>query len=507
MGLHKKLDFLMNITKTSNSSLALYTSLDPSYISRLRRGERKLIKDADYLKKMAVYFSKQCVEEYQKKALLEALQKPAELLFDSKRMTEQLYHWLLEDNLAETASITGFLDGLSAIRMKKMPVNESKITPQKLNQTQSDVSLYFGIEGKREAVIRFLSNVVEAKEQQTTLYLYSDEPMDWLLDDLSFSLKWANLLARVVGQGNRIKIIHTVSRNLNEMLEALTKWMPLYMTGAIDPYYYPKKRDGIFKRTLFIAPKNVAVTSTSIEPMTKQAVNIVLKDADAIDALTEELKSYLSLCKPLMRIFTDKDKLHYLETLEEFEREPADAIIRTGHLSLATMPFAVAEAIASRSAVLDQKELKEYFLKRKEGFEHSLYQNRFYEIIRLPELTTIQEGRVKVQIPGISESFILQYRPEEYRMHLENIILLLQNFENYQISLQKNLTEDGFRLYSKEDLGTIVVKTTPPHAIFAINESNMTAAFWDYLNMLYYENKPNKKRVIKELQDLADGLK
>ncbi|MDR7871024.1 MAG: hypothetical protein RIN55_09210 [Tissierellaceae bacterium] len=58
MEFNEKLDFLMNITKTSNSSLAHYLSLDASYISRLRSGKRQLPSNTNYVDKMASYFAK-----------------------------------------------------------------------------------------------------------------------------------------------------------------------------------------------------------------------------------------------------------------------------------------------------------------------------------------------------------------------------------------------------------------------------------------------------------------
>jgi hypothetical protein len=73
MTFSEKLDFLMNITKTTNSALALYTSLDASHISRLRRGARKPAKNENYLKTMATYFAKRCSEDYQRMALSDAL--------------------------------------------------------------------------------------------------------------------------------------------------------------------------------------------------------------------------------------------------------------------------------------------------------------------------------------------------------------------------------------------------------------------------------------------------
>ena len=40
MKFSEKLNFLLNLTNTPNNMLAKHLSLDPSYISRLRRGDR-----------------------------------------------------------------------------------------------------------------------------------------------------------------------------------------------------------------------------------------------------------------------------------------------------------------------------------------------------------------------------------------------------------------------------------------------------------------------------------
>lgn len=501
---HEKLDFLMNITKTSNSLLAQNTFLDASHISRLRRGERKLVKDADYLKKMAAYFARQCVEEYQQKALLEVIQKPAALLQNPKNKTQLIYSWLLDDGSEDTAAVHGFLDDIANIQFKK-PLNEASLPYPEANSNHCDVSLYYGNEGKRQAVLGFLSLVLES-QQKSTLLLHSDESIDWLIEDLSFLAAWAEMLEKIIMQGNKIKIIHVVSRNLDEMLEGLTKWMPLYITGAIEPYYYPKKRDGVFQKTLFVAPGIAAVTSTSINIMGKKTVNILLKDMDAVSALTEEFNGYLNLCKPLMRIFTANDQLEYLTTLEEFEKEPADAIVKAGYLSMATMPASVAEAMINRSNDFIKQDLMDSFYKRKVGFEHNLQNNCFYEIIQLPDIAVVQAGKADVGFTGLQDSVKMFYNPEEYRAHLEKIIQLLLQFDNYQVHINKNIKDNEYRLYVKEDLGAIIIKATTPHAIFAINESNLTAAFWDYLSIIYKENKSEKQYVIRQLQKFIDEL-
>ena len=73
MNFSAKLDFLMTITKTTNSALSLYTSLDASHISRLRRGQRSLSRNETYSGRMASYFARNCSRDYQRNALFDAL--------------------------------------------------------------------------------------------------------------------------------------------------------------------------------------------------------------------------------------------------------------------------------------------------------------------------------------------------------------------------------------------------------------------------------------------------
>ncbi|NLY37327.1 MAG: hypothetical protein GX046_08860 [Tissierellia bacterium] len=197
MKFYEKLDFLMNITKTTNSSLAMHISLDPSHISRLRRGERRLVPDAEYLIKMSAYFIKQSLEEYQKIVLAERIKVPKEVFDFPDKATEEVYNWLLLESNSETDSVDSFLDEINKVKKDGLFFNYVDTRQGDKIETDKDVSLYYGLQGKREAVLRFLSIVLD-KEEPGELLLYSDEPMDWLTEDVAFQLKWAEQLYRVI---------------------------------------------------------------------------------------------------------------------------------------------------------------------------------------------------------------------------------------------------------------------------------------------------------------------
>ncbi len=341
------------------------------------------------------------------------------------------------------------------------------------------------------------------------MLLFSGEATDWMTEDRGFASKWASLMTQLLSKGNRIKIIHTVSRALDEMLSAISQWMPLYMTGLIEPYYYPKKRDGIFKRTLFISPGVSAVISASIGSSIDVAANMLIRNSDMIRSYTEEFNQYLALCKPLMQIFTVKDKEAYFKTLMEYEKEKSNSFIRTESLSLLTMPENVASSVIARigNQETDQGELRNH---RRRLFENNLESNTYTEIIQLYRAEQVKSGKIKISFSEMLLSDAAYYTPEEYILHLEHLIHLMEKYENFHICLIKQEAEMQYMVYAREGLGAIVAKTSAPAVVLAINEANLSTAYLDFLQSMIDEKAyrhPNNEESIDKLADYIKRLK
>lgn len=498
----EKLDLIMNITKTSNSTLARYTALDASHISRLRRGQRQLPQRENYLEAMADYFAKRCLTENHHELLKHVL-GIEELPQDQARIARVVQRWLSQES-SNGKTVAEFLGHMSKMTFKKEPLMQfDEVVAGPLLDDKIEVC--YGVEGKRQAVIAFLSQVVSEPQPQT-LYLYSDEDTGWQFGDAEFITRWAQLMVEVIKRGNRIKVIHTVSRDLDDMLTAIREWMPLHMTGAIESYYYPKKRDGVFKRTLFLAPKSAAVISTSVGNMSHEAANFLIRNKQAIAAVSQEYDNYLAMCRPLMRIYTAANKTSYFNTLLEFEKEPADIFIGTDSLSILTMPLRVAEQVVLRADSFSVAGTLDLFAARARQFERQLQGNRYTEIIKLPEITSIKNGRLRLAFSDFLYNQDVFYTANEYVQHLQNIIYLLQKYANFNICISRETKPVGYLTYVKEDVGAIIAKTTAPAVITALNESNLTAAFWDFLDNQINKVATNKTQTIARLEFVISRL-
>ncbi len=500
----EKLDLLMKITNTTNSVLARSISLDASFISRLRRGVRTPAKNVTYLQPMVQYLARNCGAEYQKAALWEAITSSSNLHHSETEPIEVIiYKWLREKEETEHNSVDAFLDGVTRFQFRKTDPPAAFDIDKISCRALSEVEVFYGVEGKQNAVLTFLSLVLKSKSPQTLL-LYSDEDLGWLSDSHEFKLKWGILLAQVISKGNRIKIIHTINRGFDEMLSGIKQWVPIYITGAIESYYYPKSRDGLFRRTLFIAPDtSVAVASSTVGSGTENAANFIFTNSDTVKALTEEYQNFLARCRPLIHTFTALNQEDYLALLAEFENESAHTIIKNDVLSNITMPSSLVNSIMARLETPDRKQLFAYQQKRMATFYNHLQNYHYQEIFPLPDAEQVLSGKMPVNFFDILSEKQLFYTPEEYCLHLQNIIDLLKTRENFHIYITGNNCHEGSMLCVREDVGVLVGKASLPAVIFAINESSMTAAFWDYMNVLLKkesQGKIDKGRTIARLQ-------
>ncbi|MBQ9003533.1 MAG: hypothetical protein IJ087_16925 [Eggerthellaceae bacterium] len=184
--------------------------------------------------------------------------------------------------------------------------------------------LYFGEQGRREAALAFLERIA-AEGRPCELLLQSDEDTVWMYGDAGFAEQRASLMARLAQAGCIFTVVHTISRDGNEMWEGVHEWLPLYLTGAIRPYYYPQLRDGVRMRSLFVAREACALVSNSVQGMGSGALSILLDDADATSALAREFDAYLALCRPLAQVERPESQAE-LEALVDSYRDAGDVV-------------------------------------------------------------------------------------------------------------------------------------------------------------------------------------
>ena len=480
--INEKLDFLMRITNTANNTLGKYLSFDASYISRIRRGKRSFPRQQSCLEPISDFFVEHIDSDYRQKLVSEIIGSPWPDSPEEARLL--LTRWLSSPDSEEGPAAA---------------VPEA--APAPLPESSASVAFFYGNSGKRQAVEQFLTELI-CLEKPPQLLLYSNEEFDWMYEDPAFAKTWAVLLLRYIQKGGRIRIAHTISRASGEMLVALQKWIPIYMTGAVEPYFYPKTLDRIFRKTMFIARGHSAVLASSVGEHTAGAMNCLVHDLRAVDAAEQEFSDFLALCRPLMQVYTYSRRDAFLQTVQKFHQYCENMITVRTTPSFYTMPKAVADSMTQRlhSGWLHRRcEAAQNSFREMEEAGKSLT-----EVLQLPAADTIRQGAVAFPMCDLFDQPGLFYTADEFAAHLDAMIERLKAHENYHVILAPALPLEQ-TVYVKEDMGVILVKTEYPSIAFAMNDQRMAAAFWDYLSRLAGESS-GKEDVISRLQQLRESI-
>lgn len=472
----EKFSALMNIAEVSNSMLGRAVNMNSSHIGRLRSGARTLPKKNEYLGAMCQYLAAHIKKEYQIYALQKLTAIGSLALESQDVVAAYLEQWLLEEN--DTSAATGrLISGFSRLAATGTPT-----APERRDMgaaSQKYASHLYGNAGKRKAVEQFFMMILQ-EDTPRTLFLFSDEDMAWLYEDPAFAARWAELFTQVLLRGNKVRMIHNVDRNLNEMLEAVTKWIPIYMTGMIEPYCYPRLRDGVFQRTLFIAPNIAAVISTSVQHATDGMLNLFITDRAAVEAIALEYERLFSMCRPLMRIFKSKDAEDFRRMADKFRFAEGAACIHCAVPPLFAMPEELMRELAEKTG---NEFLPELWKNSFSAFQQEILHDCLYLILKNP---SVMQADLPIFRPPLTHLLVREgsaYSREQYLAHIEHLLVLERSYANLKVRFREDIP-DNMLLYVKDEVGVIMVKTDEPATAFAIHDRNMTNAFWDYLMKL-----------------------
>ncbi|MBR1658799.1 MAG: hypothetical protein IJ705_00590, partial [Oscillospiraceae bacterium] len=494
-----RLNFLMDVTNTQNSALGRALSFDQSYISKIRSGKRKMPRKQPFIERASAYFARNLGSEYQKKAVSDEVLKGRPLPENREQLQRLLAEYLAsEDGGSDSAA--ALLRGFSALTADgaeaRTGEGSESVRAQRVPASAAALPFY-GDAGKREAVELFLSRLCDTGETQTLL-LYSDESMAWLVDDPAFARRWAALLGRIIARGGRIRLIHSMRRDVSELMEAVRKWMPLYLTGGIEAYYCPRLRDGLYRRSLFVARGTAALVSSSVGEQTGGMVNLLFTEKAVVDAFETEFWNYFALCRPLMRFY--RVVADAMRVAAEFRRvsEGAGTLYAASAVpSPATLPRAVLASLGGGAEVEKRRAEAAAALRARLAAG-----GRVVEILNLPAPESVRRGEVPLYAPGLTASAAPRYSPGALAKHIAAARQLSSREEGYRRVLSRQVPPELLLMASEE--GALLCSPLP--VAFGMEEQTICAALLEYLARVAGEDgRRSTDRLLAEyLQSLEE---
>lgn len=457
----ERLNISMSLAGLSNVRLSQLINTDASLISRYKSGLRMPKVNSEINVPLEQVLWKHINKKGNEDELARAMKCDRESLNE-----EVFFRWLFDYSLYKDINITAaerlldLFESYSAVTGLKLPDAEPILRGEEIND-RSDV--YFGNEGLRRAVIRFLAGAVKDSVQE--LWLYSEEDMSWMIGDETFRVKWAVLMSECVRRGTKIRIIHNIDRKLDEMMGAIESWLPLYMSGMIEPYYCTRVKDSRFLHTIFLCPGKYCIEACNVPGTENGGIYNFYDDKPRLEMYRYAYDKLLENSKPLLRFNVPG----YIES------EDSDILLMQNTLSLATMPKELINK-PEMSYLCDEWIIRNKALN--EALERGL---NIYELIPKidPECTDIPMESVYT----MDAVLMPVYSKEQYLLHINNIIRLSEKYDNYHFCALSAAHFSNIKILCSND-SINIINMKRPQISFCFTHPLMCRAFMVYLDSI-----------------------
>lgn len=471
-----KMIFLMDLTKTSNKMLASAMNVDPSMISLIRTGRRSRPRNLEHIKTMSSFLAARIQNTLPTDVITQSLNQINVTLKDGRRLDDLLFRWLCgtEDSASEVR-VQKVIEELGKPYVGRRPL----ATNIEYANPLIAPTVFYGDEGTQEAIRAFFRHLLSAKTPGT-LYMLNDTNSEWYLSNNELwqdTLLW---IQELLQRGYRlVQILPSPSQN--QFYDILIHWIPLYLTGQIEVYFYPRYRDQIFRNMIYLVPGQIVLTGSALAAQNRIEYTVVTKGEEFINANLNIFREYLHLCQ--RTIIPHRTSKEIQDCLFRYRHSAGNLIQLTNTLPSSTMPIASLHHAKKTGMTLDypHDEYLRFLYDYQADMEKQRRNYTTVEMAPLAPAEIVASGRVQQQVPGLTITQKICYDCDAYRHHLKNIIRIMKENPNYFFLPMPYQEASMPNLFLRPDRMAILISPHIPIVLFEMNQPEMIRPFHQYL--------------------------
>lgn len=470
----EKLSFLMRITETSNKELAAELAVDPSLISLMRTGKRKLSQKNNLAKKMGLFFARRSSAAFQRQALSEML---GQVSISPSMPTEALAVCLETWLQGEPNDIADAI--LSNIQMLPIQEKSARVplptpTPTSGNRT----SFFYGEEGRR-AVMTLMMQEMRQMETPGSVMTVVDDNLEWLLSDYLLTKQIQAGFLELSERGVTFCQIMPPLNYINRYAESLQFWLPIYATGQTKVYYYPRLRGNLYRHSIIVVPGRCVQYAASVGLGSTSDITMFSTDPQLVNAFEKQFQEHIALCRPSLNVHQNPND--FLPCFLELFSRQGDTIQAVNSLSINSMPRELLKQLVRDAGTTDWVAGYKIHLEELPHFEEQLRHVPYIDMCQLASAAEVRSGTVPVVAHSKDYPGFLCYTPETYCLHLKNILRLMEQYENYCFLPMRKKDCPDYNLFVNEGGLALIVRTVEPFIMLDIRRPPMVTALREHL--------------------------
>lgn len=476
--LRENFNALIEVMGLSVAKLCRCANYDTSAIFRFRRGERQPAEPEQFAAAVASYVSREMDGPAQREVAAALLGCAAEDLCDRAAYCRRVQDWLLGSHAPREDSVSRFLTKLDEFDLnayiRSVHFDELKVpvAPFQLPTSRS----YSGLRQMMDSELDFMKAAVLSRSTEP-VFMYSDMPMTEMAQDPEFPKKWMFGMALLLKKGLRLQIIHNIDRNLPEMMLGLESFIPMYMTGQIEPYYFKAPQGGVFLHFLRVSG-TAALTGEAVSGHHSEGRYYLTNNRAEVAYYRRRADALLENAKPLMEIYRADGASRLNAFLLADSRTPGRRRCVLSAPPLYTADPAFLTAVLQRHDVPapDQERILAHAKSHREQAETILRDNEM--VLALPRLTEEAFERYPMSLP-LSGSFYerdIPYTYQEYLEHIDQTEQFAAVHPRCRLELTADSTFRNLQIVMHEGRWAMVSKEKSPAIHFVIRHAKLRSA-------------------------------
>ena len=481
--LRENFNALIDVMDVSVAKLCRYTNYDPSTIFRFRSGARQPAEPEQFAAAVASYLSREMDTEQQRQVAAELLGCPAGELADRAAYCRRVQEWLLGSHPPRENTVSRFLTKLDEFDLneyiRSIHFDELKV-PTVPFQLPARCT-YTGLRQMMDSELDFMKAAVLSRSMEP-VFMYSDMPMTEMAKDAEFPKKWMFGMAMLLKKGLKLQIIHNIDRSLPEMMLGLESFIPMYMTGQIEPYYFKTPQGGVFLHFLRVSG-TAALSGEAVAGHHSEGKYYLTNNRAEVAYYRRRADALLENAKPLMDIYREDGAARLNAFLLADSRTPGKRRNILSAPPLYTAEPAFLDGILARNGVPDdERERIAVFAKsRREQAEAILRENDMR--MELPRLTEESFGQypVTLSLSGLFFGREIPYTYEEYLAHIEQTERFAEEHPRCRLELTSGGAFRNLQITMHEGQWVMVSKEKSPAIHFVIRHAKLRTAIENFV--------------------------
>lgn len=472
---------LVNALQINLNELAKSMGYDPSYLSRIKKGQRL---PAD-INKFAESLSRFLIKKYGDSEKTEQICRLIGYVSENgapvrTNFTASVTHYLCSSETVCNANddIGDYLKKLDEFDLNEyitiIKFNQLKVptVPFSLPSSKN----YYGIEQMKQGELDFFRATALSRSKEP-IFMNSDMPMADMAEDMEFNKKWMFGIAACLKKRLHLNMIHNVDRPINEMILGLEAWIPIYMTGQITPYYLRNLDTSIYHHLNYVSGA-AALAGECINGHHNDGKYYLTNSRQEVAYYRTKTNHILSKASPLMDIFTEESKDRFYSFLSVESEKEGEHCNLYSTLPLYTISDELFIRILERNHVADsdKKLLIEYLHTIRRYFIKAVQCCLIEDMLPILSQEEYADSPPTLSLSGAFYEHEIQYTYEEYLEHSQQTMAFAEKYPNYTTSSQQTRIFRNIQILVKHNEWVLISKNKSPVIHFVIRHPKMITA-------------------------------